>query len=120
MLIHNWALTEEERNVTRTRVEALLITYRKGRMDRNEVNRYFSEWTEIATRLNKGAKVLDNNKAVQERSKQHMRELEDLYTLLLKLLGMYDEFFKRMYHEQPHYHVRAQRKIMDILQDRVA
>lgn len=115
MLINSLALQEEERNVTRTRITALLKTYRKGKVNKAEVDRYFSEWQEVAKRVNKGSAMLDKSTAVQERSKQHMKELEDLYTLLMKLLGMYDAFFKKMFSERPDSYIRAQTKIMDII-----
>lgn len=120
MLINQLAVSEEERNVTRARMKSLLRSYHRGKIGREEIDRYYTEWVEIATRLNKGAEMLDNGKAVQERSKQHMKELEDLYTLLLKMVGIYDMFFKRMFEEHPDRHVRAQSKIMDILNGKAA
>ena len=85
-------------------------------MNKDEVNRYFTEWQEVAVRVRKGAEMLDTTTAVQERSKQHLKELSDLYDLLMKVLGMYDMFFKRMFQDTPERYERANRKILDMLQ----
>lgn len=120
MLIYRLAVSEEERKVTSARVKSLLNTYKRGVMTKQEVDRYYGEWIEVAGRLNKGAIMLDNSKAVQEPSKQREKELGDLYKLLLEMLGMYELFFKRMFKDNPDHYYRAQRKVIDVIQGEAA
>lgn len=120
MLIYNMAVTEDERLVTKARVSSLLATYRRGSMTKEEVNRYYKEWIEVATRIHRGGMMMDEAHVVRDKSKEYLREMEDLYKLLLKVLGMYDAFFSRMYEGRYDLYERAQRNVLHVLQGKAA
>lgn len=115
MLINQMAISEEERKLSMNRTKNILAIYRRGTITKEEINRMFGEWMEIANRIQKGAMTIDSANVRRERSKQHLKELEDLYRLLLKMLGMYEMVFQRVFADTPERFERAQRKILDIL-----
>jgi hypothetical protein len=105
-------LSEEEKTLGKNRIGSLLKAYRQNGINAEQINKYFGEWKEIAQRLKVGGGILDKNQAIQSGSKEHLEGMQDLYAYLLKLLGMYDAFFKVKFSGEIERYERARSAIL--------
>lgn len=95
-LIDQLNISNEERKITIDKVKILLKIDREKLITPANITRLFEEWKIVADRIQKGRVLLDTvpmsgSKEVEE----HFRALNDLYSLQLKLLGLYSSFFEK-------------------------
>ncbi|WP_142340373.1 hypothetical protein [Priestia megaterium] len=66
-----------------------MLKVRKENTVHEHIDQIYSEWEQIAQRLVKGRRMLD-----QKVEGKRLRDLNNLYNFLLPQLGLYDHFFK--------------------------
>lgn len=111
-LVHDLELDINELSAGEKRVKRMLELYRSGKWTKVEIQYHYNEWLKIAERVKNGATMLDGLKPVRPESIAYEKRVSDLYTFLMKLLGMYDMFFKHMYRERPDLYERALENIL--------
>lgn len=91
----------------------LLEVYKKQtKLTKEQIHRFFGEWKAIATRISVGGPMLDNLHPIREESQKHAEDMYKLYTFLLKMLGIYDLFFEKMFEDRPDSLQRAKSQII--------
>lgn len=95
-LIDQLNISAEEKEITIAKVKNMLRINNEKLITSANITRLFEEWKMIAQRIKKGGMLLDSVPMEGSyETKEHFRALNDLYILQLKLLGMYEVFFKR-------------------------
>jgi hypothetical protein len=115
-LIEQLQVSEEEKQISFDKVRNLFRVDKAKAITKTNIDRFFEEWKVIAKRINTGTKMLDKAESQPEgaNTAQYVRELNDLYVLQLKLLGIYESLFKKWLTNEQYY--RAYDQIMQILQ----
>ena len=93
-LIDQLNITNEEREITISKVKCLFNVHVKKTNNAMNTARFFEEWMAIAKRIKNGMTMLDKPPGDTEESRQHYDALYDLYVLQLKMLGLYEEWFR--------------------------
>lgn len=101
-------ISKDEVAATAERVRNLLRLNLQSHLSETTITRLSEEWITVAKRLKKGQQLLD-----RETDEERLANLTGLYTFLLKILGIYDLFFKQ---NLPDHHYRyIQGVVLDIL-----
>lgn len=111
-LVAELKLETSEIEAAKNRLASMLVIYRTGRWQADDVKTHFSEWENIAQRIKRGGEMLDSMTTVREASNEHAEKIQSLYTFLMKLLGMYDAFFKYMLQKDPTAYDSAREKVI--------
>lgn len=100
-LIEQLDISAEEYELTVKKIQGLVQIHNKQNYERGVLSTMFKEWQFVAERVNNGGKMLDKSFAMgSENSQDHLRKLEDLYTLQLQMLGMYEMVFREALDEE--------------------
>lgn len=110
--IDELSVSVEEKEVFKKRMSALLSAHKQEELTAQQITLFFNEWKEIAVRLKNGSALLDKTDASQENAKSHLHNLQTLYIFLLRLLGVYDHFFKTKFKQNADRYNRAQLTIL--------
>lgn len=94
-LIEQLDITTEEYNLIVKKVQGIVKVHNKKNYERGVLSTMFKEWQFFAGRVNQGGGMLDDAFAMgSENNQEYLRKLEDLYTLQLQMVGMYEMVFR--------------------------
>jgi hypothetical protein len=100
-LIEQLDITTEEYNLIVKKVQGIAQVHNKKNYERGVLSTMFKEWQFFAGRVNQGGGMLDKAFAMgSENSQEYLRQLEDLYTLQLQMIGMYEMVFREALDEE--------------------
>lgn len=100
-LIEQLDITTEEYNLIVKKVQGIVQVHNAKNFERGTLSSMFQEWKFFAGRVNQGGGMLDNAFSMgSENSQDHLRKLEDLYTLQLQMIGMYEMVFREALDEE--------------------
>lgn len=103
-------MSPDQIKITADRLKFMLKVRGEKTFTSKNTDQIYGEWEELAYRLKKGRKMLDN-----EPEGKRLEDIKNLYAFLLIQLGLYDRFFQEAVSES---HYRAlQHGILNILEE---
>lgn len=92
-ILQQLKVSDEEKRLTIRKVSNLYNVYTNELFTKENVDRLYEEWVSIATRIQKGQPMLDRESGDED----YFESIRDLYILQLKLLGLYELCFRKMF-----------------------
>lgn len=117
-LVQRYNISKDEVDSSSKKVRFMLQVMKQNNLKEEYVTKIYEEWVTVAKRLKKGREMIEQTEQTfptntQLDTNDRFKNLMNLYSFLLSVLGFYDTFFK-MTLSEPH-HKKLQSAILEIL-----